>query len=87
MSQKRVRFDFEVAFTNGGDLRGRGFRLDIEGDDIDDRALAEYVVRDLRLLMAGPVRISNKTIIVEPHKRGDASGSPSPSPAAGTVVE
>ena len=31
MSQKRVRFDFEVEFTNGGGLQGQGFRLDIDG--------------------------------------------------------
>jgi hypothetical protein len=26
--QHRLRFDFEIGFGNGGDLRGRGFRLD-----------------------------------------------------------
>src|SRR5690606_37674494 len=50
-------------------LQGQGFRLDIEGDDIDDEALADHIVRDLRLLMVGAVRILNKEIIVEPHKR------------------
>jgi FMN-dependent NADH-azoreductase len=33
-------FDFDVEFLNGGGLQGQGFRLDIEGDDIDDDALA-----------------------------------------------
>ena len=69
MSQKRVQFDFELEFTNGGALQGQGFRLDIEGDDIDDAALAAYLVRDMRLLMAGPVRIRNKMVIEEAHKR------------------
>ncbi|TYT25290.1 cyclase family protein [Luteimonas viscosa] len=69
MTHKRVQFDFELEFTNGGGLQGQGFRLDIEGDAIDDRDLADYIVRDLRLLMAGPVRIMNKSIIDEPHKR------------------
>lgn len=46
------------------------FRLDIEGDDISDDALADYIVRDMRLLMVGTVRILNKRIIEEPHKRG-----------------
>lgn len=69
MTQKRVQFDFEVDFTNGGGLQGQGFRLDIDGDDIDDAELAGYIVRDLRLLMAGPVRILNKSVIEEPHKR------------------
>jgi arylformamidase len=66
---KRVLFDFEIEFSNGGGLQGQGFRLDIDGDDIDDEALADYLVRDLRLLMVAVVRILRKRIIVEPHKR------------------
>ncbi len=69
MSEKRVRFDFEIDFLNGGGLSGREFRLDIEGDDIADDALADAIVRDLGLLMVGATRIRNKTIIEEPHKR------------------
>ena len=69
MTEKRVQFDFEIEFSNGGGLAGHAFRLDIEGDDIADEALADYLVRDLRLLMVGAVRIRNKTIIAEPHKR------------------
>jgi arylformamidase len=72
----RVQFDFEVDFSNGGGIQGQGFRLDIDGDDIADEALAAYVVRDLRLLMVGAVRILHKRVIEEPHKRGAA---PSPS--------
>jgi len=71
--QKRVQFDFEVEFLNGGGLKGEGFRLDIHGDDIDDSALADYIVRDLRLLMVGRVYIRNKSIIAEPHKRSVAT--------------
>jgi len=72
MTEKRVQFDFEVDFANGGGLAGHAFRLDIDGDDIADAALADAIVRDLRLLMVGAVRIRNKTIIAEPHKRGAA---------------
>jgi hypothetical protein len=64
-----VKFDFEVTFSNGGGIQGQGFRLDIDGNDIDDAALADYIVRDLRLLMVDSVRISNKELIAEPHKR------------------
>ena len=67
--QKRVLFDFEIEFSNGGGLQGQDFRLDIDGDDIDDQALADYVVRDMRLLMVAAVRILRKRIIVEPHRR------------------
>jgi len=67
--QYRVQFDFEIEFSNGGGLQGQDFRLDIGGDDIDDEALADYLVRDMQLLMVGSVRILRKRIIVEPHKR------------------
>jgi len=69
MTDKRVQFDFEIDFSNGGGLAGRAFRLDIDGDDIADEALADYIVRDLRLLMVGAVRIRNKAILAEAHKR------------------
>ena len=69
---KRVKFDFEVDFSNGGGIQGQDFRLDIEGDDIGDEALADYIVRDMRLLMVGDVRILNKEIITEQHKRADS---------------
>ena len=66
---KRVKFDFEIDFTNGGGIQGQDFRLDIAGDDISAQDLADYIVRDMRLLMVGDVRIRNKEIITEPHKR------------------
>jgi len=66
---KRVQFDFEIDFSNGGGIQGQDFRLDIKGDDISDDELAEYIVEDMRLLMVGAVRILNKQIITEPHKR------------------
>lgn len=72
MSERRVVFDFDVAFANDGGLQGQGFRLDIDGDTIDDAALADYLVRDMRLLMVERVRILSKAIIVEPHKRRHA---------------
>ena len=69
--EHRVVFDFEVDFSNGGGLQGQDFRLDIDGDDISDAELAAYIVRDLRLLMVGEVRIVRKRIIAERHKRTD----------------
>lgn len=76
MTDRRVCFDFEVDFSNGGGIQGQDFRLDIDGDGISDEALASYIIGDLRLLMVGAVRILNKRIIAERHKR------PSTSPAA-----
>jgi len=68
-SDKRVCFDFEVDFSNGGGIQGQDFRLDIHGDDITDDRLAAYIIADLRLLMVGEVRILNKRIVEERHKR------------------
>lgn len=73
--QKRVRFDFEIHFTNGGSLTGQDFRLDIDGDAISDQALVDYVIADLRLLMVGRTRIFNKEIINEAHKRNPVAST------------
>jgi hypothetical protein len=72
-AQRRVKFDFEVDFSNGGGLQGQDFRLDIEGEDISEEQLARYIVEDMRLLMVEEVRILNKEIIAERHKRVDPS--------------
>ncbi len=66
---KRVKFDFEIYFTNGGSIKGEDFRLDISGDNISDKELADYLVEDLRLLMVGQTKILNKRIFAEAHKR------------------
>jgi hypothetical protein len=73
VEDKRVVFDFEVDFSNGGGIQGQGFRLDIERDGISDDALAAYIVADLRLLMVDEVRILKKQIIDERHKRRNQS--------------
>ncbi|MBC9912018.1 cyclase family protein [Chitinophaga varians] len=70
---KRVKFDFDIRFTNGGGIKGEDFRLDIAGDDISDKELADYIVADMRLLMVGETRILNKEILTEPHKRKPVS--------------
>ena len=67
---ERVEFDFEIEFTNGGGLQGQEFRLDVPNADVSDAWLADALVRDLRLLMVGDVRITNRRSIQEPHKRG-----------------
>lgn len=69
MSDRRVVFDFEITFSNGGGLQGQDFRLDIEEDTIEDDDLAVLIVDDLRLLMVDQVRVFNKRYVNEPHKR------------------
>ncbi|UWX03547.1 cyclase [Pseudoxanthomonas sp. NC8] len=76
--QHRVLFDFEITFSNGGDLRGRDFRLDVPGASIDEAALACHVIDDLRLLMVDTVSIGNVRIVEEAHKRA--------APAAGATA-
>jgi arylformamidase len=73
---KRVQFDFAIEFTNGGGLQGQSFRLDIADDDISDQELADYLVRDLRLLMVGEIHILNKKILFEKHKRQPSNAHP-----------
>jgi arylformamidase len=72
---RRVQFDFEIEFTNGGGIQGQDFKLDIHEDDITDNELANYIVDDMRLLMVGKTRILNKKILFEPHKRKPAGSS------------
>jgi len=72
---RRVQFDFEIDFANGGGIQGQGFRLDIDGDNISDAALADYIVRDLRLLMVSETRIRNKVVFHERHKRAPVEPS------------
>ncbi len=40
---KHVKFDFEIDFTNGGGIQRQGFRLDIDGDDIEDNACRDRI--------------------------------------------
>ena len=80
---KRVKFDFEIDFTNGGNIKGEGFRLDIPGDTISDKELADYIIQDMRLLMVGDTRILNKEIFEEKHKRVPADDSV----AAGVLID
>jgi arylformamidase len=82
-----VVFDFEIDFLNGGSLQGQDFRLDIDGEEIADRDLGDEVVRDLRLLMVEEVRILNKRIIEERHKRGAARSADANSLPAPTHVD
>jgi kynurenine formamidase len=73
MTERRACFDFEMSFSNGGGMQGQGFRIDISGDEIADDALAASLIADMRLLMVGSVRILNKKVIEEAHKRSTAS--------------
>ena len=66
---KRVKFDFEIDFTNGGGIQDRTSAWILTGM-ILTTSLADYIVKDMQLLMVGEVRILNKQI-TEEHKRHD----------------
>jgi arylformamidase len=87
IAEKRVKFDFEIDFSNGGGIQGQDFRLDIDGEDIADQALSDFIVRDLRLLMVRDVRILNKEIICEPHKRAAPESFEAEAPNSRRLVD
>jgi arylformamidase len=81
-TDKRVVFDFEIDFLNGGGIQGQQFRLDIDGEHITDQELGHAIIRDMRLLMVREVRIKNKRIIEEQHKRAEHADAASGHPGA-----
>jgi hypothetical protein len=60
--RRRIQFDFELVFADGGRVRGDGFRLSLCGDDISDAELAARVMRHLRLPGARRARILSRQI-------------------------
>ena len=68
-AQYRAELDFEITFSNGGCLRGSGFRLDIDDPGLTEPGLGAALVADLGLLMADRVDIRRYRIISEGHKR------------------
>lgn len=64
-----MKFDFEICFTNVGSIREEDFRLDIKGDTISNKELADYIVAELRLLMVGLTKILSKIVFEETHER------------------
>jgi arylformamidase len=67
--QYRAELDFEIAFSNGGALRGEGFRIDIGGPGLTEDDLGAALIADLGLLMADRVEIRSYRILSERHKR------------------
>jgi arylformamidase len=87
IAERRVKFDFEIDFSNGGGIQGQDFRLDIEGEDIADPALSDFIVKGLSLLMVCDVRILNKEIICEPHKRATPESFETVAPNSWRLVD
>lgn len=75
MTEYRASFDADVTFLNGGDLRVRGFRLDVPGPEIGEGELTDLLVKHLGLLMVKRVRLANVEVFAEAHK--GSRGGPS----------
>lgn len=82
----RAQFDADVTFLNGGSLQVRGFRLDLPGPDETDQELAQHFTAGLGLLMVDTVRISNRSLLREPHK-GPRAAPVAACPDGGRLVE
>ena len=80
-AQYRAELDFGITFSNGGGLRGEGFRIDITDPGLTEDELGAALIADLGLLMADRVEIRRYRILRERHKRTataprTASGTP-----------
>ena len=81
----RAVFDFVVTFSNGGSLRGEGFRLDLPRPDTAEAEIAALLVAHLGLLMVQKVELRNVRRIEEPHK--GSRGVPRAAGRTGRLVD
>lgn len=68
VSQYRAHVDFDIAFANGGGLRGQGFRLDLPAGDLTEREVATLLVQHLGLALVESVTFSSFAIVEEQHR-------------------
>jgi len=68
MTEYRAAFDFRITFTNGGDLTGTDFRIDVPGPKVTEDEMGALLVRSLGLLMAGSIELRNTRVFEEPHR-------------------
>ena len=62
-SAHRVKFDFRVAFTNGGHVEGRDFLLDLAGDSVSEDESATMIVESMNMARAGRVTVFKKEVV------------------------
>jgi kynurenine formamidase len=67
----RAELDFEISLADGGTLRGRDFRIDIDHAGVTEEALAAALARELGLSAADEVDIHSRQVM-----RGRHRGSP-----------
>jgi kynurenine formamidase len=81
----RAVFDFVITFSNGGNLRGEGFRLDLPRPDAPDEEVARLLVAHLGLLMVDTVELRNLKQVEEAHR--GSRGVPRPAGRSRRLVE
>lgn len=62
-SRFRVKFDARIDFTNGGHAAVEAFLLDLPGETVTPRRLAEMIVSAMNLLRPGPVTITRMEVV------------------------
>jgi kynurenine formamidase len=68
--EHRAVFDFRITFVNGGEVTGRGFRLDVPSGDAGPSEVGLLLVRHLGLLMVDQVELDPFRVVEEPHRGG-----------------
>jgi len=81
----RAVFDFVITFSNGGGLRGEGFRLDLPRRDLPESEIAALLVAHLGLLMVEKVELGNLLLVEEPHR--GSRGVPRPAVSQRRLVD
>lgn len=70
VGEYRAVFDFRITFTNGGEITGRDFRLDVPGQDAGPSVVGALLVQHLGLLMVDRVELEPFQIVEEAHRGG-----------------
>jgi len=83
--ETRAVFDFVITFSNGGSLRGEGFRLDLPRPDAPDGEISRLLVAHLGLLMVDRVELRNLRRVEEAHR--GSRGVPRPAGVSRRLVD
>ena len=83
MPRYRAHFDAFVAFSNGGDLTAREFRLDLPSADAD---VSRLLVQHLGLALVSSVELTNLKIVEEAHKGSRRIAADAPA-QAGRLID
>ncbi|WP_375387697.1 cyclase family protein [uncultured Amnibacterium sp.] len=76
MTDHRAHFDFTIAFADGGELRGDGFRLDLPSSAADESTIGRLLVHHLGLALVGSVEIRRLRIVEEQHRGSRGAVAP-----------